>query len=402
MTNSLKELIMNRVSTSDMEYDSELNLVDRYSELVVLISYLQEFDKAQQKSICNKIFETVRYAIAHCPNFVLGPYWSYAPLCQSIALIRANSALWKEFTDVEKKQLYQIMKMFAYNWNLGCNTQNNYGTGVDLRGNYGKWRGPNYRLANIGLIFPLVSFFGSIENLNSLFLSYDYASEMQKLKELSLNNAYDTWTKCKTFTTSEGKRVLGAEDLTTNGGTAYIRANCNGLVNTFWRGEGKGVKIPFEFKDSYPYGIIHFLYNNCFDGGPCLSSVKIADRDFTAHVADGTTTPFENEEGMMLEFNLANDGVTTRSSLFYCTIDFLLVMGLAITLEKLNISKLKDYRQFKKVWTGIEDYIYKEEHGYIGYKLGISEDFPCVFSVLPLYKEYWKNIYRPFLERNNV
>lgn len=376
---------------------------DSWSQILFQITYeylhLNYPDEYPEK-IDNKssIYQSISRLInKNCePSFSLGPYWQYAPICQSLVLISQCPALYEMFSDLEKQKIHQLMKMFAYNWNLGCNTENNYGTGVDRTGNYGKWRGPNYRLANIGLIFPIMQYFGGEEKLNQLFLSYDYDTEMKQLRQFNFRNCLRAWST-ETIYSNDGKRVLGAKELTMNGGTAYIQSNNYGIINTYWRGEGKGVRTPYAFKDKYPYGIIHFLYNNCFYGGVCKTNINTPN--FISGTLDGTTSPFEGEEGMMLEFNLENDGQGIRTSLFYTSVDFLLIVQLATFLELTKISKLKDYKNLRKVWIGMEDYIYKKEHGYKGFRLGHEDIFrPVRMFGLEAWIEYWKTFYHHLVE----
>ena len=379
-----------------------LPALDQYSQLLYLIIYEYNHDinpdlYPQIPSCIPDIQERVRVIINNGrePDFDLGPFWYYAPICQSFALLKKKSRLWELFSRIEHEKITQLMKMYAYNWNLGCNTENNYGTGVSLTGNYGKWRGPNYRLANIGLIFPIVSFFKSIDNLNALFLNYDYNTEINNLIKYNFTNVLKTWST-QTYYSNDKKKILGARDLTMDGGTAYIQETKNGLTNTYWRGTGKGVRIPYAFKDNYPYGIIHFLYNNCFSGGQCISSVQTTSSDnFIAHISDNSVSPYEGLDGLMLEFNMEDDGLGTRSSLFYCTVDFLLIINLCETLDKLNISRLINYRNFDKVKNGMNDYIYKKEHGYEGYRLGHKEIFTSDnLKGLDAWIDYWKVNYQ--------
>jgi hypothetical protein len=67
-------------------------------------------------------------------------------------------------------------------------------------------------------------------------------------------------------------------------------------------------------------------------------------------------------------------------------------------LELTKISKLKDYKNLRKVWIGMEDYIYKKEHGYKGFRLGHDDIFrPVRMFGLEAWIEYWKTFYRPLV-----
>ena len=375
-------------STNDLE-DSWFPM-ERASALLFLIVHEKErkqkyptMEYENRQDVRDKIVEHTRHIIAggNEPCFDLGPCWGYLPLCGAFAILHHDPDLWALFTEDEKARITQIMKMFAYTWNLGCNTNNNYGTGPSMRGNYGKWRGPNYRLTNYSLILFCADFFGGIDELNRLFLSFNYDNEIQKLREYGFTNALEVWS------------TPGAREMLVEGGDVYITVDQYGAINKYKRGTGVGVKAPYAFKDSFPHGIVHFLLNNCFSGGRCQSKVEIDDT-CSAKIADDTVSPMEGLPGMMLEFNLADDGLGKRSSLLHCTIDFILVMCFIATCWHLRITKLQVRPEYAHVRTGIEDYLYKVEHGYIGYSLGLPEKERYDWSTaVKLWSNYWRDHY---------
>ena len=186
----------------------------------------------------------------------------------------------------------------------------------------------------------------------------------------------------------------GAKDLLEKGGDAYIADTTYGFQNYYKRGSGQGVKIPIAYHDSIPYGIIHALYNNCFSGGPCISSVTIPNSDYKCKIKDNTLSPVEGQEGMMLEFNMINDGLGLRSSLLHCITDFLLISGMVVACWFLRISKLQVYKNYKKIQVGITDFLYKYSHGYNSWCLGRPEFLLTdnLDSVI-LWGNYWAEHY---------
>lgn len=383
-------LTSNFATFSANDNDESYRTLNSASALLFLIVHEKErkqkhptMEYENRQDVRDKIVEHTRHIIkgGNEPCFDLGPCWGYLPLCGAFAILHHDPDLWALFSDNEKARITQIMKMFAYVWNLGCNTKNNYGTGPSMKGNYGKWRGPNYRLTNYSLILFCADFFGGIDAVNELFLNFNYDAEISKLKEYGFTNALSCWS------------TPGAKEMLQNGGDAYITVEEYGSVNTYKRGTGVGVKAPYAFKDSFPHGIIHFVLNNCYSGGECVSTVNVDD-SFTAEISDGTVSPMEGREGMMLEFNLEDDGLGKRSSLFHCVIDFILSMCFVATCWHLRITKLQVRNEYSKVFVGNEDVIYKMEHGYKGYSLGEPEHTNHLFSLgFNLWSNYWKDHY---------
>ena len=328
-----------------------------------------------------EIYRKVKYIIkgGNEPCFDLGPCWGYLPLCCSLALIHNDRSLWNLFTEEEHIRITQLMKMFTYLWNLGCNTDNNYGTGPSMKGNYGKWRGPNYRLTNYGLIFGCINFFGGIDEINKILLAFDYETELDALNRLGFTNAYNCWA------------TSGVKEMTMHGGDVYIQVTEYGATNTYKRGTGKGVRIPMQTKDSYPHGLVYFLLNNCYSGGLCTNRVQI-NNDISVGLPEGVSSPYLGRDGMMLEFDLENDGLGRRSSSMHCCIDFILSVCLTATLWHLRITKLKVRNEYPKVWVGNMDCIFKLENGYKGWSLDFPENFDySKFLGFELWSNYWRD-----------
>ena len=81
----------------------------------------------------------------------------------------------------------------------------------------------------------------------------------------------------------------------------------------------------------------------------------------------------------MREFNNF-DSMGQRSSMFHCEIDFYLVASMITTLKLLGVDLLNDYTDASKVIVGMNDCLYKKEHGYLGYCLGrIENKYPKLF-----------------------
>lgn len=332
------------------------------------------------------------------PAFDNGHNWGYPILCACFTLIKGNEELWELFTDHEHALIHQSMRMFALMWNFGCNAANDFHTGIGLHGNYSKYHvGVNYLLCNHALIVFLENYFGSIDALNELFLTVDYDAEMQKLKDLGMKAAYKVWTT-PSFVDENGVTRPGARELFCSDEPieAYYPARVGRTFFAKKAGNGVGCKVPFKYSSqrgknlSKPLYIFHnILQMHCFNQ-TCVSQVKIDfEDDFTAHIADGTISPYEGQKGMIAEFNRAN-----RSSIFHCEIDFMLLMCYFETMRLLGIHDLTECMYWDKVNVGMEDFIYKREHGYIGYAMFHVEQ-PGKWNLRSdLAIELWKEDYR--------
>ena len=120
--------------------------------------------------------------------------------------------------------------------------------------------------------------------------------------------------------------------------------------------------------------------------------IKILSSLFT-RMAE-TISPVEGQDGMMLEFDLENDGLGRRSSLLHCITDFYLDTAMAVTCWFLRISKLEVYKNYEKVQTGITDFLYKFNHGYNSYSLGQKERIDTSrLTGITLWGNYWADHY---------
>jgi hypothetical protein len=57
-------------------------------------------------------------------------------------------------------------------------------------------------------------------------------------------------------------------------------------------------KHPEEGNKDIPLGVIEHVFKDCFNN-ICVSQVRIEDYNYIAGIADGTTSPYEGQYGMM-------------------------------------------------------------------------------------------------------
>ena len=337
------------------------------------------------------------------PAFDNGHHWGYPILCACITIIREDDDLWGLFSDMQQKQLHEYMRMFALMWNFGCNADNDYRTGMGLHGNYRKKNvGVNYLLTNNALIVFLERYFGSIEKLNEVFASVDYEQEMSTLKELGLNRAHEIWTT-EGPVDVDGTQYPGAKELfhsVEKREAKIVRQIGSDKIITY-AGEGYGCKLPFAYKaqakDERLYTALDIFSNiltkHCFCR-ICKSVVEIPfEDDFSAHIEDGTTSPYEGRNGMIREFDTGTDA-RKRSSIFHCEIDFMMLMCYFETMRLLGICEPTELPYWELVNVGMEDFIYKKEHGYVGYAMYHIEDPKRWTLRSELAIQIWKEDYR--------
>lgn len=380
---------------------------------ILLADILYDYKHGEDYSNSFKLRECIKRQVLYLfegnePTFENSHIWAYSLLCQSISLLKKKDSLWELFTAEEQEKLTLIMKMFAFMWNFGCNVKNNFYTGISLKGNYASyWRSPNYWLCNQSLLLFLVPFFGGIQNINSFVTKTSYESLMRELKNHNFMNAYNAWNT-PGFVRSNGEMAPGSKELfgvpgqdwhdeTAIRKSPYIKKFEYGFENEYFAGKGIGATIPILYKEnqdvddnSYPYDLYHDIISVVFNAeDTCKSVIHIdSEEDFSAHITDGTLSPYEGQLGMMREFN-KRDMNGQRSSLMHCEIDFILTTTMLSTLKLLVNLDYRHYANANYINTGINDFIYKKEHGYIGYCLG-NVEYPDR-RVKNMWLDWWKN-----------
>ena len=161
-----------------------------------------------------------------------------------------------------------------------------------------------------------------------------------------------------------------AKTLLMNGGEACIREKTPiGTYNYYYGGEGAGVRTPYTYKGvrADSVDIITKLIYNCFSGGLISSAVgEDSDGNPLAYICDNKVSPYEGLDGMMLEFNTTDVGL--RSSARYCEVSFLMLISLVL-FSRVTY-RWEDHKHtalYRKMWNGINDFLYKIYAGYRSY-----------------------------------
>lgn len=403
---TLQQLIQyannNPIKFNHLDYLSGIKEMHSASALLQLIIYDYEHADYEERP---EVLESIKNSlnlVLYCakePTFNNSHNWGYPMLCQAIALIKNKTELWEIFSTEEQEKLTMIMKMFALMWNFGCNAYNKYATGIGLKGNFGKNSGSNYRLSNNIIMAYLIPFFGELHNINLFFEHTSYDTIINNLKRLGFYNAFRTWTT-PSFLLPDGTKAPGAREL-----YSTREAVLTGLHNKAYQidiyknvrylGNGQGCRLiyhycPFnsnkEVSNTNIQDLIDDVLLECFSGGKVFSSIYVEDEDEYCCMPNGLVSPYEGQEGMMKEFNIPDDSMGLRSSVFHCEIDFILVTSALTTLRLLGVLDPKELPYWNKINVGMNDFLFKKENNYRGYAMGSFEQGR---KELPL--EYWKN-----------
>jgi len=308
-----------------------------------------------------------------CAN---GPYPAHADITNALALAKHTPEIWSQLTDDEIAKVDLLMKSFAISSNWGYNDCNDYKTGLSLMGNFDKLWNPNYRCAGLIPIMNCVIYFGSADEVNEIFTSFDYDTYMDELLDAKFTNIRTTWAKT-------------GKDAMENGGDApYL----NG-------GTGAGVKQEFVY-NGMPLSDIEGIFEDlvkCAYNGTVASSFGAKGTKAYAYVLDGAVSPYEGRQGMMFEFN-SMDAMGMRSDANYC------VMSAGNIIPFLNNLKIlrgwdgstKQQKECEElIYVGTEDLIFKLQHGYRSYSKGIGIDGyenGHYSGGYGFFKDIWRNV----------
>lgn len=280
------------------------------------------------------------------PNACIGPYWSQAVVASSLTLLRHTPSLWESLTTDEQQRCDWLMRALAVAGNWGFNDCNNYSTGVDLKGNFGKTWNPNYRNSFLNCVISAAMYFGS-EELDEIYESFSYDEYIQKFEEYGYTNIIAAWS-------------VAGKDAMEKGGDVKLVTGASG-------GTGKGVKQKFKYNgkglDNID-GIFEDLQNYTY-GAVCQDKYGSPDGAYYCYIISGKETPYAGYNGMLFEF-----AATGRSSGSYCNDSFLIVNSMMANYKLIGGWDSNEEWQQKLdslMYVGNEDLIFKGQEGYQGY-----------------------------------
>ena len=153
-------------------------------------------------------------------------------------MAKNSPGIWRELTQEEQQKAGLLMECLAIASNWGHNAGNNYRTGFDLLGNYGKDYNPNFKNASFVNYLNGVMYFGA-EELDEIYVNFDYDSYIARLKKAGFTNILAQWTNEDLFGVSIGEYMTyGGEVLFEQQGVS------SNMIAGTTAGSGVGVKVP--------------------------------------------------------------------------------------------------------------------------------------------------------------
>lgn len=299
------------------------------------------------------------------PRLNAEPYWSYALLSAAIAVAKETPTVWNTLTAEQVERTDCFMRALTVLTAFSTDDDNDFYTGPALTGNYKKGWNPNYRLANVTPIIFCTRYLGGAQTVNDLLLNFSYDAYMAEFNKYGFTRIAACWG------TKDTNKKLMEE-----GGTAY-------LLDGSAAGSGVGVRTTYTY-NGHGLDDLSGIYNEllafCYSGGAVVSDSRNMARGLDdegnprAYILDGSKSPYERLDGMMMEF-CGGDSKGFRSSLAYTTHDFDMVVGTLFALRQLGMwSEADNETLFSKVAVGNADVIYKAEKGYRSFSLGEGYD----------------------------
>ena len=344
-----------------------------------------------------KVIKSMKYFVSAegCMAFFsLEPYWCYVPLTAVTLLASETPAIWDELTAAEKEKYDFMMKSLAYVLNFGNADGNNYKSGPGFRGNFHKSWNPNYRIANVIPMLFIGKYLGGADALDAILLDFSYDETVAQFEEYGWTRAITEWTaEPPTF---DGVTAPTQKETMENGGSTFFVSGGEKTDSS-----GKGVRVPFRYagyNSDQVADIIKNVFEYNYSGGKVISEMICKSGSVTerAYILDGTKSPYEGKDGMMLELGKEN-----RSSTTYARDDFTMICAALAVLSELEMydletEGLKD-NLFPKVWVGNMDYLYKIAHGYKSFATSTTpfskESYEAESMAHYLWKSWWMTNY---------
>lgn len=303
------------------------------------------------------------------PFACVGPYWGHAVLAAAFALARNTDVVYNELSEDTKARMDCIMEALAITGNWGYNDANDYKTGIDLLGNFGKNSNPNYTNTYLSVVMSASMYFGA-EELDNIFVDFSYDTYMSRFEEYGFTNIYHKWSS------------IGydkAKDLMENGGNAVLVGNISVTDQAGdAAGTGKGVKLKFSYNGygtSDLIGLFNSLCDRTYAWAVSNDYGTPGGNDY-AYILSGESSPFFGQMGMMREF-AASDSGGIRSDLAYCYDSWAILVPVYTNMKLLGgwDSSTSEMRKMdRRIYVGNEDLLFKMQEGYHSYSVGRSHE----------------------------
>lgn len=375
---SKSSLIMNAAQVPVVKFTNpnkeQNSTVEQSAYAFLLLAISAKMDGVKptvRDSLLNHLRSLINGGTEPCCDAV--QIWSYPALTCAITVCKNIPEVWDWLTDDEVSKLDTLMFTFALMNNFVSNDCNFYKTGVGLRGDIYKDRVSNIRFPLTMPIIAAAHYFEGSDNLDDMFVNFDYDAFIAKLGECGFINILSRWT---TPDIVKGTKTYpGAKTLLTQESKAYVYSDLYGDIgNVYYAGHGVGVKVPYTYKDfkADDVGMVEFLVDFNHSGGACVSHTEdLGGGVYECYILDGSTSEAEGRDGMLKEYN-ASDPCGIRSSGHYCSVDFSMQTAVLAMLKALGVYDIKDSPLWEKVSNGAVDHFNKMRAGYIGKGMGVK------------------------------
>ncbi len=311
------------------------------------------------------------------PNATVGCFWEQSIVGNIMVLAKYTPSIWNSLTAAEHDKIDLLMECLAIASNWGHNAGNDYSTGFDLLGNYGKDYNPNFKNASFVNYLNGSMYFGA-KKLDKIYESFNYDSYIKRLKKADFTNIIAQWTNTDLFGVSVGEYMTyGGEVLFEGDGVPAVALPGNSA------GSGVGVKVPWSYEDIqnkaiydrndwFPMLFDHIEYTY---GLAVISTNGIPGSMTYSYIMSGKTSPHAGKMGMLMEFSSIDGGGYTRSKCMYCYLSTQVVVGLYANIKLLGYwdydsqtaEVAKRMREMdSRIQVGNEDLFFKLQEGYMG------------------------------------
>ena len=442
-----KETFLAAYNTGLLIYPSSTTARDNSTTntaLALSVLMMEEATYPVGGAVADRIVEHLTAMVQkdQAPSFDACCFWNYNPHTATIAMAKATPTVWNKVPADVKLRLDTMMKAFAMLESFATSDYNSYGTGPSMLGNYGKDWNPNYRLANVPVMIYVTHYFGNGDmeegaaTVNFFLKNFNedtYTDMINTFQKYGWRRAFLCWT-ADARTSTDGKNIQGrsAKDLMISGGQAVGEDTPTDSDLLVALGTGVGVNNggkDYLYKGyglNEPDGIIRSLVMHNYGSGdltktnPYKSNFLLVKSDhwydtnkdgvneLVAWIEGDLSSPYEGQYGMMKEFASGN-----RSSTGYCSHDFVLTLCMLYSCKVLGIYDITEdtYKDNNgtdirsAIIVGNEDFLFKNENGYMGYATGSYGESHKVHSekneskaAYFTFKKLWKKVVMPDLE----
>lgn len=347
---------------------------------LTLATYMDKNTKASDGSLAkDEAVQRIKRLISggREPNATVGCFWEQSIVGSILVLAKNTPAIWNELTAEEHGKMDLLMECLAIASNWGHNAGNDYSTGLDLLGNYGKDYNPNFKNASFVNYLNGSMYFGA-EKLDEIYTSFDYDKYIGRLKKAGFTNIIAQWTNQDLFGVSIGEYLThGGEVLFEGDGVPSVALPGNSA------GTGVGVKVPWKYEDIQNKAIYDRddWFDMLFDhidytyGLAVISTNGIPGSMTYSYIMSGKTSPHAGKMGMLMEFSSVDGGGYTRSKCMYCYLSVQVMVGLYANLKLLGLWNYEDQtpevakrmrEMDSRMMVGNEDLFFKLQEGYMG------------------------------------